>query len=583
MSTTGQPSLIEFVWRNHRGRTALMVFLLGVGGVLEGLGVAAVLPILDTMLSGDGQADSGLGAVIVGNLEALGLPSTFEFLLIALVIAFTLKGVVLYFASLQTGFIVARMAMELRLRLLRAIVYANWHHVLQYPSGFIANAISTETQRTTVAYQAFTRVLSQGIQVGAYLAIAFAISWRAAATSIVAGLLIVLLLQRYVNRSRLAGGEQVSILRSILAKLTDALPSLKPLKAMGMESYLLPRLEEATEDFFQSQKKEIASTQLIVKAREPILMAVLALGFWGIVTLTSTSTTSLMVLGLVFYRIATNIANMQQFWVSVRVGEQSFHSLMEHLTAAEAAKEEGADKSSRKAPALRSDMVLEDLTFSYGDHPVLDKASARLASGTFVALSGPSGAGKTTLVDLITGLIHPQRGRVVVDGVDLATVSRRSWRDWIGYVPQEPMLFSDTIRENVSLGVEELSDGEVVDALKMANAWEFVSRLPGGLDHRIGESGTSLSGGQRQRLAIARALVGDTRLLILDEPTTALDSASEEEVCSAISQLRGRLTVLAISHQDAIRRVADEHWEIRDGVIRVLEAPIAVPSAEERA
>jgi ATP-binding cassette subfamily C protein len=227
--------------------------------------------------------------------------------------------------------------------------------------------------------------------------------------------------------------------------------------------------------------------------------------------------------------------------------------------------------------ALDCSLRLEDVHFSYGDHEVLKGATGVLEAGRFVTMVGPSGSGKTTLTDLVTGLIRPTRGRILIDGIDLADVDLLDWRRCIGYVPQEPMLFSDTVRANVTMGVEDFTDDEVEAALRQANAWEFVEAFDDGLDHRIGESGTNLSGGQRQRLAIARALVKKPSLLILDEPTTALDAVSEAEVCRTVAGLRGDLTVLAISHQPAIREIADEVWELQEGVLRA--RPANVPAA----
>jgi ATP-binding cassette subfamily C protein len=154
---------------------------------------------------------------------------------------------------------------------------------------------------------------------------------------------------------------------------------------------------------------------------------------------------------------------------------------------------------------------------------------------------------------------------VLVDGVDLATLDTRAWRGTIGYVPQEPMLFNDTVRANVTLGDASIDDGQVEHALRAAVAWDFVSALPSGVMQNIGEGGKALSGGERQRLAIARALVTSPRLLILDEPTSGLDRAAEAQICAAIRALRGTLTILVVSHQPAVHAIADAIWELQNG------------------
>jgi ATP-binding cassette subfamily C protein len=189
-----------------------------------------------------------------------------------------------------------------------------------------------------------------------------------------------------------------------------------------------------------------------------------------------------------------------------------------------------------------------------------------------VAISGRSGSGKTTLADLIIGLLRPSSGRILVDGVDLAEVDPASWRSRIGYVPQDLLLFHDSIERNVTLGNDRISREKVEWALEAAGAREFVESLPGGVEGVVGERGGMLSGGQRQRIAIARALVEDPKLLVLDEATTALDPETEAAICDILVGLKGHVTILAISHQPALRSVADVIFEVEHGGVETKKA-----------
>ena len=178
---------------------------------------------------------------------------------------------------------------------------------------------------------------------------------------------------------------------------------------------------------------------------------------------------------------------------------------------------------------------------------------------------GASGIGKTTLTDLLTGLVPPTAGRVRVDGVPLAELDLGAWRRQVGYVPQDLPMLHDSVRRNVTLGDPSLDDAAVEAALRLAGAWEFVRALPGGLDASVGERGALVSGGQRQRISIARALVHEPRLLIFDEATAALDAESEAAVWQTIASLRGHTTVVAISHHPGLGNVADLVYRIADG------------------
>src|SRR5262245_17085713 len=188
---------------------------------------------------------------------------------------------------------------------------------------------------------------------------------------------------------------------------------------------------------------------------------------------------------------------------------------------------------------MERSLTLEDVHLSYGDLRVLEGASLEIPVGRITAIVGRSGAGKTTVADLVCGLVRPDRGSVRVDGVSLDEIDLHAWRRNIGYVPQEVFLVNDTVRENVTLG-EEVSDAAVETALRRAGAWDFVSKLPEGMQSPAGERGALLSGGQRQRICIARALVHDPKLLILDEATAALDPESEAQIWETLEGLRGQ-------------------------------------------
>jgi ATP-binding cassette subfamily C protein len=200
----------------------------------------------------------------------------------------------------------------------------------------------------------------------------------------------------------------------------------------------------------------------------------------------------------------------------------------------------------------------------------LDGVWLRIPAGKITAIVGPSGAGKSTIADLLLGLMFPQAGDVRIDGVELTPARAHQWREHVGYVPQDPFLFHDTIRANLQLAAPRSSDREMGEALALAGADAFVARLPQGLDTVVGERGSALSGGERQRIALARALLRRPSLLVLDEATNAVDAECELRIREVIGSLRGRLTVVVITHDLAAVLDADAIYVIEEG--RVSEA-----------
>jgi subfamily B ATP-binding cassette protein MsbA len=217
---------------------------------------------------------------------------------------------------------------------------------------------------------------------------------------------------------------------------------------------------------------------------------------------------------------------------------------------------------------VRGDITFEHVAFGYGDDtPVLRDVSFTIKAGQIVGVVGPTGSGKSTVLSLIPRFYDPSAGRVLIDGVDVATRKLAALRAQVGFVLQETVLFRGTIRENIAYGRPGATDEEIVAAAKLANADEFISRMPHGYDSVVGERGDTLSGGQRQRIGIARAVIRNSPIMILDEPTAALDTESERLVIEGLERLMEGRTVIMIAHRLSTVRDADKIVVLKDGVV----------------
>ncbi|MBE6570588.1 MAG: ABC transporter ATP-binding protein, partial [Ruminococcaceae bacterium] len=212
-------------------------------------------------------------------------------------------------------------------------------------------------------------------------------------------------------------------------------------------------------------------------------------------------------------------------------------------------------------------LTFDNVSFAYetGRDEVLHDVSFTLPFGSVTALVGRSGAGKSTTADLLLGLLYPKNGKITVDGTPLTSENMTSWHQMIGYVPQEPMLLNTSVRDNLLRFHPEATEEDIAEALKQAQAWDFVEKLEQKLDTVIGDKGVRLSGGQRQRIVLARVLLGKPKLIILDEATSALDYESENAVRDTIRTLKDRSTVLIIAHRLATIRGADYAIVLEDG------------------
>ena len=355
----------------------------------------------------------------------------------------------------------------------------------------------------------------------------------------------------------------------IVSVIEEVLGSIRVVKAFAREDYELRRLEQES-----LQGVEIALRARSLKAKlSPIVQIIVAIGTCLVLwfgarmvlsgTLSGAGTLVVFVMYLAkMYKPMQELSKMTDTYSKALVG-------YERIQAVLGIEREVKDLPKAKpAPRFKGKIQFEHVSFAYAqDTPVLNDVSFTIEPGQVAAFVGPTGAGKTTIISLIPRFYDPNSGIVKIDGTDVRNFRQRSLRQQISFVLQETVLFHGPIWQNIAYGKPEASPNEIVRAAELANATEFIDRLPQGYDTVVGERGMTLSGGQRQRIAIARAIIRNTPILILDEPTTGLDSSSEKLVIEALERLMRGKTVITIAHRLSTIRAADVIFVLRDGRI----------------
>jgi ATP-binding cassette, subfamily C, bacterial len=562
--------LLVILFNKFPRRTTFLLGGMLLAGLAEGLGVATILPLL-TQASDTGQENSSILNAAIGNLlDVVGLQPSIGIFLIIMVLSLWLKGIVSYVVMKKVDFTVAQISTDIRLALVRALMRVKWSYYVNQPSGTLANSMSNEAQRASGAYAAACRMIAAGFEACIYMFLSFLVSWEITVAGFVAGGILILVFGRLVRTMRSAGQQQAASFNSLIGRLTDGLQGIKALKAMAREDSLGPLLEAETNTLNVTMRLQARSAEIMRTMQEPLLAIFLGCGLYVALVDWVLPIETVLVMAFLFYRTVNRIGLLQAYYQGVAGTESFYYSVMGKIEEAEQQREA---EHGQKAPNFAKSIDLIDVCFSYGNKLVIDNVSLSIPFGKITVLVGTSGAGKTTATDLVLGLLQPQKGRIQIDGVPLNEINIKSWRQEIGYVPQEMFLFHDTVRTNMTLGESDLSDDSVVAALKAAGAWDFVSKLEDGIDTVVGERGTKISGGQRQRIAIARALIRKPRLLVLDEPTTALDPKTEAEICQTLRELGEGVTILAISHQRALTEIADVVYKLADGNIEAV-APL---------
>ncbi len=555
------------LFRAYPMASFLMLLALLLSGVVEGLGVSALLPLLKiAMGTGEGNEAAAppgeFEQFVLDILARLGVPVTLGALTILIVVAATIKAVLLLIAKRQAGYTAAQVATDLRLEVLRNMMRSRWNFFLHQPAGKLSNALATEAQRASTAYMQGAMAITFFIQAVVYGAIAVAVSWQATLLSLVGGVLIIGLSHFLVRITRRAGRKQTDLMISLMSHVTDMLQSVKSLKAMAREDQVDDLLKRETNRLNKAKRRQVLAEAGLYSGQDLLFVCLIALGVYVALGVLDIEFAVVVILAVTLGRAFAFLGKVQKQYQKLAQNDSAYWSLKETSRAAE---EELEHLGGHVAPTLNEGIHLRKVGMVYDGHRVFSALDLEIPAKRITTVIGPSGSGKTTVIDLVIGLIRPDAGEVFLDDTPLGEVDLKAWRRMVGYVPQETVLLHDTVVHNVTLGDPAISEARAVEALRKAGAWDFVRALPQGLQSDVGERGGRLSGGQRQRIAIARALINDPTLLILDEATSALDPDSEAAIIGTLRKLREELTILTISHNSGLAQAADVIHRLEPG------------------
>ena len=353
-----------------------------------------------------------------------------------------------------------------------------------------------------------------------------------------------------------------------LSLVEETLGSLKIIKGFNAEPRVQGKFEASTQRFFKFSNRLLHRRNLASPISEFLGICVIAILLWygGNMVLIAKSLDAsdfLVYMGLA-YNILTPAKSISKASYSVKKGDAAAARILEIL---ETESNIVDAVNAKEASPFSKEISLENVSFKYEDDTVLNDFSTTIGKGQTIALVGQSGSGKSTIANLITRFYDVNQGSIKIDSIDIKSLTKKSLRDQMGLVTQDAILFNDSVRNNINLGNSQATDEEIIVALKIANAWEFVKDLPAGLDTSIGDGGNKLSGGQKQRLSIARAVLKNPPIMILDEATSALDTESEQLVQIALENMMVNRTSIVIAHRLSTIQNADKILVMQKGKI----------------
>jgi len=474
-------------------------------------------------------------------------------LCIAIVIVFFLKNVFLYIKNILMTQVQIKLITHLRNRIYEHLQTLSLAYFKQKPAGKITSVLITDVGNMRQAMTStFQGLMVEPLNILTFVILMVIISPKLA---LLAGVVVplsafmIITIGKSIRRKSRRTAVKIASITNII---TETLSAIRIVKAFVMEGYEINRFRKETHQYYRLIMRRARLNHVATPLTETIGVIIGAILLWiggrdVLVTHSLTSEDFIRFILLMFSTI-TPIRKLGRINLQLQVGIASAERVFKVLDSDDQIKER---PEAQNLPSFSRDIELRRVSFTYddGEDWVLKDVSFRIPKGKVVALVGASGAGKSTIADLIPRYYDVTKGSIAIDGIDIRDVTLNSLRSQIGIVSQETILFNDTIKNNIAYGSTNIDETAVVEAARAANALEFIDKLPHGFDTYIGERGTKFSGGQRQRIAIARALLKNPPILILDEATSSLDTESEQRVNDAIQKLMQDRTVLVIAHR----------------------------------
>ncbi len=565
------------VYKKYLGSRLYIVFALsGLAAITEGFGIALLLPLIEVVGVGEvggGKNQSNVKSGLQAVLNSMGIGDSMIGILFFIGFVFLVKGLIVFSDNAYHSHLKSQLLREIKSLMFDQYSTMDYGYYSRRSTGHFINVINDQIAKLLVTFDTYKVFLSTGIMTLAYLCVALLLAWNFALMAIGAGLFLLFffrILNRYVHKlSRKTVREQTTLNKF----LVQTMQSFKYLVSTAQISHLRKGVMNSVGKLSSYLRSQGIAQALTLAVSEPVTVFFILLVIIVQITVLEAPLAPIFVVLVLFNRAMSQMIGVQSAW----------QRTLNHIGSLESVEREFELLRKSQEPSgknllkpLERSIELRQVSFSYGSKSpnVLDDITLTIHTNTTVAFVGESGAGKSTLVDMLTLMLRPRRGEILIDGISGTEVDLRSWRNQIGYVSQETVVFDDTIANNICMWKGDYNTDDDVRkrieyAARQAYAEQYIQQLPHQFNTLIGDRGVRLSGGQRQRLFLARELYKNPQLLILDEATSSLDSETERYIQESIESLKGAATVVIIAHRLSTIKNADYIYVLDKG--RIIE------------
>ena len=555
--------LLRDIWvRDRRGFLKILFLNIAVS-LTGGISIVMLVPMLGLLNISEGAGEAL--SMVSRSLQGFSPNAQLVIIISLYFLLIVVKAGLNWLLSIRQSEFLEEYSLALREQLYSTIAGAKWEQLAAERQTDTIDLFTAQCSQVSHGVSMIVSLLTSVVSAVVSLSIALWLSMPVTVFVLLAGGAFAMVFRKLLKASRHFGDEMIRINRAMYSELFDQLRSIKEVRSYGVRKEHTLLFNQISRSFKDAKLKYMRQ-----QAFPSMLYSIAAAGMIGIIFVVSTlgfrmDAAKLMVLVYVFTRLWPLLSGFINKITAIQT------ILPAHEKLSEAFRTFVQEESSENTEILPFEHTIEfrNVRFAYRDseEDVLKDVNFTLEKGSITALIGRSGAGKTTIADLLLGFLEPTGGEILIDGVPLTGANLSGWHKSLGYIPQEPLILNASVRENLQRFHPNATEADMVEALKKAQALDVVENLPKGLDTLLGDAGIRLSGGERQRIVLARVLMNNPRLIVMDEATSALDYESEAAIRKAIRELSDQVTVLIIAHRLATVRTARYALVLENGTI----------------